>query len=218
MQLHLSAVLLLLLPSPAQPYSQGAGSCHTARDGHGEATTGDGGFRLTLLSAPEPGATVTMRLEHSSAATLFKGFLVKVTGPGGDYDGGGAAFAGLETHALAQAKSCYGPAAATHRSPNAQDAVELQLTLPPEPIELIVTVIVMISRLSMMESVWYTWPVPVSVAEQPVALPPPQLQPGDTGSCGSASDVNNDGIVGVDDLLHVLSAYGQPVTPCDEGR
>jgi hypothetical protein len=171
------AALLQLAPLCADAYSRGAGSCHTASGGHGEATAGDGGFALSLSAALTPGSTVTLRLAHARAATQFKGFLVKVTGPGGDYDGGGAEFSGLDEHALAQSKRCYGPATATHRSSELKDAVELALVLPQEPVELVATVIVMIYRTSVMESEWYTWTQPLSVAMaqvQPVPEPEPE--------------------------------------------
>lgn len=162
--------LLLLVPLSADAYSRGAGSCHTASGGHGEATPGDGGFALSLASAANPGSTLTLQLAHTLIETQFKGFLVKVSGPDGNYDSGGASFTGLDAHALAQSKNCYGPSTATHRSSDLKDAVELQLALPPEPSELVATVIVMISRQSSMDSEWYTWEQPISVAE-PVALP-----------------------------------------------
>ena len=84
------AVLLQLVPLCADAYSRGAGSCHTASGGHGEATAGAGGFVLSLSAAPTAGSTVALRLVHAEAVSQFKGFLVKITGPGGEYDGGGA--------------------------------------------------------------------------------------------------------------------------------
>ena len=175
-------LLLLLVPLSADAYSRGAGSCHTASGGHGEATPGDGGFALSLASAPTAGSsTLALRLAHMVTETQFKGFLVKVNGPGGDYDGGGASFTGLDAHALAQSKECYGPAAATHRSSDPKDAVELELALPSDSSELIATVIVMISRQSRMDSEWYTWRVPIS--ELAVAEPPPP--PPGSGQQGS---------------------------------
>ncbi len=174
------AALLQLAPLCAVAYSRGAGSCHTASGGHGEAAAGDGGFALSLSAAPTLGSTVTLRLEHASAAAQFKGFLVKITGPGGDYDGGGAEFSGLDQHALAQSKRCYGPATATHRSSELKDAVELALVLPQEPVDLVVTVIVMIYRTSVMDSEWYTWTQPISVAAaqvEPVPEPEPEPEP-----------------------------------------
>ena len=158
--------LLLLVPRATDAYSRGAGSCHTASGGHGEASAGDGGFVLSLASAATPGSTLGLRLAHVVGDTQFKGFLVKVTGPGGSYDDGGASFVGLDTHDLAQSKDCYGPSTATHRTSDLKDAVELQLALPLEPVELVATVIVMLSRQSSMDSEWYTWTVPIPVAEQ----------------------------------------------------
>jgi hypothetical protein len=180
---RLWALLLLLVPLSADAYSRGAGSCHTASGGHGEATPGDGGFALSLASAPTAGSsTLALRLAHTATETHYKGFLVKVNGPGGDYDGGGASFTGLDAHALAQSKECYGPAAATHRSSDPKDAVELELALPSDSSELIATVIVMISRQSRMDSEWYTWRVPIS--ELAVAEPPPPPGSGQQGSDG----------------------------------
>ena len=163
------AVLLQLVPLCADAYSRGAGSCHTASGGHGEATAGAGGFVLSLSAAPTAGSTVALRLVHAEAVSQFKGFLVKITGPGGEYDGGGAEFSGLEQHALAQSKRCYGPAAATHRSSELKDSVELDLVLPQEAVDLVATVAVMIYRSSVMDSEWYTWTQPISVAAaQPI--------------------------------------------------
>ena len=53
--LVLPFTLLLLVPPSADAYSRGAGSCHTASGGHGEATPGDGGFALSLASAASGG-------------------------------------------------------------------------------------------------------------------------------------------------------------------
>ena len=175
MALLVQLFALLLLALSADAYSRGAGSCHTASGGHGEATPGDGGFILSLVSVATPGSTLTLRLAHALGETQFKGFLVKVTGPGGGYDDGGASFTGLDDHAFAQSKNCYGPTAATHRDSNPKGAVELQLALPPEPVELVATVVVMISRQSSMNSEWHTWTVPISVAAH--AEPQPQAQP-----------------------------------------
>jgi hypothetical protein len=214
--LVLPFTLLLLVPPSADAYSRGAGSCHTASGGHGEATPGDGGFALSLASAATPGSTLTLQLAHTLPETQFKGFLVKVTGPGGGYDDGGASFTGLDAHALAQPKECYGPSTATHRSSDLKDAVELELALPAEPVELIATVIVMISRQSSMDSEWYTWTVPISVAEQAVEPPPApvrcrpdgsrcplilSLQPQDEWDTGHVSCANRilDDDVGFDD-------------------
>ena len=36
----------------------------------------------------------------------------------------------------------------------------------------------------------------------------------ESGTCGSSFDYNNDGVVGVDDLLALLASYGRTVTPC----
>ena len=227
--LHL-AVLLQLVPICADAYSRGAGSCHTASGGHGEATSGTGGFVLTLSAAPTAGSTVTLRLVHAEAVPQFKGFLVKITGPGGDYDGGGAEFSGLEQHALAQSKQCYGPAAATHRSSELKDSVELDLALPQEPVELVVTVVVMIYRASVMESEWYTWTQPVSVAAaQPGSVPidptpgssaqPPNAE-GDCvaqtdkplGACCLIRPVGSDG----PSCLAHLNCVLRPGTACSE--
>ena len=77
--------LLLLVPLSADAYSRGAGSCHTASGGHGEAAPGDGGFALSLASAATAGSsTLTLRLAHTVTETQFKGFLVKVNGPASD--------------------------------------------------------------------------------------------------------------------------------------
>eukprot|EP01043_Picozoa_sp_COSAG02_P002841 COSAG02_NODE_67_length_42609_cov_14.506681_24_plen_353_part_00 len=211
--------LLLLVPLAAEAYSGGAGSCHTASGGHGEATPGDGGFALSAVaSTAAPGETLTLQLRHALPETQFKGFLVKVTGPDGDYDDGGASFTGLDSHPLAQAKNCYGPSAATHRSSDQKNSVELQLTLPSETVELVATVIVMVARQSSMGSEWYTWTVPLSVAEQaePQAVQPQQLrcrpdgsrcplilslQPQDEWNAGHVSCANRvlDDSVGFDD-------------------
>ena len=214
-QLVQLSTLCLLAPHSADAYSRGAGSCHTASGGHGEATPGDGGFTMSLVSAATPGSTLTLRLAHAQGETQFKGFLVKVTGPGGGYDDGGASFTGLDDHALAQSKNCYGPTAATHRSSDPKDAVELQLSLPPEPVELVATVVVMISRQSTMDSEWYTWTVPISVAAQDEPQPQPvrcrpdgsrcplilSLQPQDEWDAGHVSCAHRalDGTAGVDD-------------------
>ena len=34
------------------------------------------------------------------------------------------------------------------------------------------------------------------------------------GTCGSEFDYDNNGVVGVDDLLALLASYGRRVTPC----
>eukprot|EP01048_Picozoa_sp_COSAG05_P040019 COSAG05_NODE_20255_length_281_cov_0.571429_1_plen_75_part_01 len=74
-----------------------------------------------------------------ASSAPFKGFLVKVTGPNGDYDSGGASFLNLASHSAAKAKECYGPPAASHRSSASKTAVALQLQVPNAELELTVT-------------------------------------------------------------------------------
>ena len=45
-----------------------------------------------------------------------------------------------------------------------------------------------------------------------VVVPVPEVPSG--GQCGSPYDINDDGVVGVDDLLGLLASYGDHVTPC----
>ena len=101
-----------------------------------------------------------------------------------------------------------------HRVPRVH-AQELQLALPPEPVELVATVVVMISRQSTMDSEWYTWTVPISVAAQDEPQPQPvrcrpdgsrcplilSLQPQDEWDAGHVSCAHRalDGTAGVDD-------------------
>ena len=174
-----SGLLLLLLASPreATGYSRGAGSCHTASGGHGSATAGNGGFAVEVDGAPSAGATVTLRLSHPQR-TAFKGFLITIRrAGGGDYDGGGASFAGLGTHALAQSKDCFGPAAATHRNAGSKQEVALSLQLPAEPTSLVVSAAVVISRSHSRSSEWYSFTRSIEVGAAQTSPPPPPPPP-----------------------------------------
>jgi hypothetical protein len=180
--LYLLVALGQLLSRPgggggACAYPTGAGSCHTASDGHGAAGAGSGGYRLQLLApaASAPGSVATLRLSQGTATAPIKGFLIKLTGPGGDYDAGGAAFEGLAAHALAQPKACYGPAAATHRSAAPKTAVELAVRTGPRPANLTVTVVVVAARTYQRLPTWCRRPSSTSTQCAPIPLPPPPL-------------------------------------------
>ena len=205
LQQRLVASLLCLLYCVAvQGYSSGAGSCHTANDGHGPPDSGSGAFFVQLVpSCPAPGSTVTYahefmtRSSHCVDALLrltmaawrrlqlqgapFRGFMLKVTGPAGSYDGAGASFTGLGTHPTAQAKDCFGPAAATHRSPALKDRVDLQLQLPPNATELTITAIAVASRQSAAVGQWFKWTQALNVTSEPAgpcpAPPEPEPEP-----------------------------------------
>eukprot|EP01047_Picozoa_sp_COSAG01_P085197 COSAG01_NODE_18612_length_1064_cov_6.407254_1_plen_194_part_01 len=182
--LYLLVALGQLLSRPgggggACAYPTGAGSCHTASDGHGAAGAGRGGYRLQLLApaASAPGSVATLRLSQGTATAPIKGFLIKLTGPGGDYDAGGAAFEGLAAHALAQPKACYGPAAATHRSATPKTAVELAVRTGPRPANLTVTVVVVAARTYQRLPTWWRWVVPLPPPSAPPAPAPPAPAP-----------------------------------------